>query len=152
MDLFFCETGALKEESCSHKNEKLINFLFLQSASRRAGLSCSNCQTSTTSLWRRNSLGESVCNACGLYYKLHGVNRPLAMKKDNIQTRKRKPKGAMKSSNTPISGSVPPCNNNNNTNNNNNNFKFDPGESYSNSISFKLYIFFKYQNQVLFFR
>jgi hypothetical protein len=30
-------------------------------------------------------MGEPVCNACGLYYKLHGVNRPLAMKKDSIQ-------------------------------------------------------------------
>ncbi|XP_051160725.1 box A-binding factor-like isoform X3 [Leptopilina boulardi] len=98
------------------------------SATRRTGLQCSNCQTMTTSLWRRNQMGESVCNACGLYYKLHGVNRPLAMKKDNIQTRKRKPKGTMKSSNTPISTNVAPCiNNNNNTNNNNNNnFKFDP--------------------------
>jgi len=64
------------------------------SASKRVGLTCSNCHTSTTSLWRRNTLGEPVCNACGLYFKLHGVNRPLAMKKDNIQTRKRKPKGA----------------------------------------------------------
>ncbi|KAF2880247.1 hypothetical protein ILUMI_25925 [Ignelater luminosus] len=64
------------------------------SASRRVGLTCTNCHTSTTSLWRRNALGEPVCNACGLYYKLHGVNRPLAMKKDSIQTRKRKPKGS----------------------------------------------------------
>ncbi|KAF5305670.1 hypothetical protein FQA39_LY09159 [Lamprigera yunnana] len=63
------------------------------SASRRVGLTCTNCHTSTTSLWRRNALGEPVCNACGLYFKLHGVNRPLAMKKDSIQTRKRKPKG-----------------------------------------------------------
>ncbi|XP_046393401.1 box A-binding factor-like isoform X2 [Ischnura elegans] len=61
-------------------------------ASRRTGLTCSNCRTSTTSLWRRNAHGEPVCNACGLYYKLHNVNRPLAMKKDSIQTRKRKPK------------------------------------------------------------
>jgi hypothetical protein len=30
-------------------------------------------------------VGEPVCNACGLYFKLHGVNRPLAMKKDSIQ-------------------------------------------------------------------
>ncbi|CAB3386129.1 Hypothetical predicted protein [Cloeon dipterum] len=69
------------------------------SASRRTGLSCSNCSTSSTSLWRRNTSGDPVCNACGLYYKLHGVSRPLTMKKDNIQTRKRKPKtGATKSS------------------------------------------------------
>ena len=27
---------------------------------------------------RRNNDGEPVCNACGLYYKLHGVNRFLA--------------------------------------------------------------------------
>ncbi|XP_046804052.1 box A-binding factor isoform X1 [Lucilia cuprina] len=63
------------------------------SASRRAGLTCSNCLTTQTSLWRRNPNGEPVCNACGLYYKLHSVKRPLTMKKDTIQTRKRKPKG-----------------------------------------------------------
>uniref|UniRef100_A0AAR5Q1P6 GATA-type domain-containing protein n=1 Tax=Dendroctonus ponderosae TaxID=77166 RepID=A0AAR5Q1P6_DENPD len=64
------------------------------SASRRAGLTCTNCQTAQTSLWRRNAHGEPVCNACGLYYKLHMVARPLSMKKDTIQTRKRKPKGS----------------------------------------------------------
>ncbi|KAL8578891.1 hypothetical protein ACOMHN_001853 [Nucella lapillus] len=64
------------------------------SASRRVGLSCANCRTTTTTLWRRSNEGEPVCNACGLYYKLHGVNRPLAMKKEGIQTRKRKPKSA----------------------------------------------------------
>ena len=41
---------------------------------RRAGLTCSNCHTSTTTLWRRNNQGEPVCNACGLYFKLHGVS------------------------------------------------------------------------------
>ncbi|XP_037540476.1 transcription factor GATA-5 [Nematolebias whitei] len=64
----------------------------LQATSRRAGLCCTNCHTSTTTLWRRNAEGEPVCNACGLYMKLHGVPRPLAMKKESIQTRKRKPK------------------------------------------------------------
>ncbi|KAI3357877.1 hypothetical protein L3Q82_015543 [Scortum barcoo] len=64
----------------------------LQNTSRRAGLCCTNCHTSTTTLWRRNAEGEPVCNACGLYMKLHGVPRPLAMKKESIQTRKRKPK------------------------------------------------------------
>uniref|UniRef100_A0A3B3R128 GATA-type domain-containing protein n=1 Tax=Paramormyrops kingsleyae TaxID=1676925 RepID=A0A3B3R128_9TELE len=61
-------------------------------STRRLGLACANCQTSTTTLWRRNAEGEPVCNACGLYTKLHGVPRPLAMKKEGIQTRKRKPK------------------------------------------------------------
>lgn len=65
--------------------------------SKRPGMACSNCRTSTTSLWRRNAHGETVCNACGLYFKLHNINRPLAMKKDSIQTRKRKPKNSMKS-------------------------------------------------------
>ncbi|XP_055619093.1 GATA-binding factor C isoform X3 [Toxorhynchites rutilus septentrionalis] len=62
----------------------------LQSAARRAGTSCANCKTTTTTLWRRNQGGEPVCNACGLYYKLHNVNRPLTMKKEGIQTRNRK--------------------------------------------------------------
>uniref|UniRef100_A0A1B6LR71 GATA-type domain-containing protein n=1 Tax=Graphocephala atropunctata TaxID=36148 RepID=A0A1B6LR71_9HEMI len=59
---------------------------------RRTGVSCANCNTNTTTLWRRNNNGEPVCNACGLYFKLHNVNRPISMKKDGIQTRKRKPK------------------------------------------------------------
>ena len=63
------------------------------SASRRANNNiCSNCGTSITSLWRRDSHGASICNACGLYYKLHQSNRPITLKKDIIQTRKRKPK------------------------------------------------------------
>ncbi|XP_006873420.1 PREDICTED: transcription factor GATA-5 [Chrysochloris asiatica] len=66
------------------------------SSSRRAGLCCTNCRTTHTTLWRRSAEGEPVCNACGLYMKLHGVPRPLAMKKESIQTRKRKPKGTAK--------------------------------------------------------
>ncbi|KAJ8779119.1 hypothetical protein J1605_012970 [Eschrichtius robustus] len=105
-----------------------------KSSSRRAGLCCTNCHTTNTTLWRRNVDGEPVCNACGLYMKLHGgrrsdqlcraeieagghargpgvstdreqpstscqphqVPRPLAMKKESIQTRKRKPKNISK--------------------------------------------------------
>ncbi|KAG7263950.1 hypothetical protein CRUP_007017 [Coryphaenoides rupestris] len=73
-------------------NRPLIKPQRRLSASRRVGLSCTNCHTTTTTLWRRNGEGEPVCNACGLYMKLHGVPRPLAMKKEGIQTRKRKPK------------------------------------------------------------
>ncbi|MEE6477106.1 hypothetical protein FKM82_011359 [Ascaphus truei] len=78
-------------------NRPLIKPQRRLSASRRVGLSCANCHTTTTTLWRRNAEGEPVCNACGLYMKLHGVPRPLAMKKDGIQTRKRKPKNLCKS-------------------------------------------------------
>ncbi|XP_075145371.1 serpent isoform X2 [Haematobia irritans] len=79
----------------NHKEEHVVSRATSRrlSASRRAGLTCSNCLTTQTSLWRRNPNGEPVCNACGLYYKLHSVKRPLTMKKDTIQTRKRKPKG-----------------------------------------------------------
>ncbi|KAF7259884.1 hypothetical protein EG68_03842 [Paragonimus skrjabini miyazakii] len=62
----------------------------LQSSSRRTGTICSNCRTVTTTLWRRNTNGEPVCNACGLYFKLHNIQRPISMKKDGIQTRNRK--------------------------------------------------------------
>jgi len=62
----------------------------LQSSARREGTTCANCKTTNTTLWRRNHNGEPVCNACGLYYKLHNVPRPLTMKKDGIQTRNRK--------------------------------------------------------------
>ncbi|XP_062615244.1 transcription factor GATA-3-like isoform X1 [Saccostrea cucullata] len=72
------------------QNRPLIKPKRRLSAARRAGTSCANCGTNTTTLWRRNGNGDPVCNACGLYYKLHNVNRPLTMKKDGIQTRNRK--------------------------------------------------------------
>eukprot|EP00058_Branchiostoma_floridae_P002384 XP_002587872.1 hypothetical protein BRAFLDRAFT_87259 [Branchiostoma floridae] len=141
------------------------------SASRRVGLQCANCRTTQTTLWRRNNEGEPVCNACGLYFKLHNVstacglyyklhnvsttllqttqckynpttnytippyvscypvpanlkpgkgnlgtgqvNRPLAMKKDGIQTRKRKPKTLNKGKGG--GDSKPPTSTSNNT-------------------------------------
>ncbi|XP_071552797.1 uncharacterized protein [Panulirus ornatus] len=76
------------------------------SGSRRIGQMCTNCHTTVTSLWRRNSQGEPVCNACGLYFKLHNVNRPLTMKKESIQTRKRKPKKSSESKSSSSSSSI----------------------------------------------
>lgn len=55
-------------------------------------MTCTNCGTLTTTIWRRNLRGEMVCNACGLYFKLHGVNRPHSMRRDTIHTRRRRPK------------------------------------------------------------
>lgn len=53
---------------CTH-----FSFIF-QAGVRRTGVQCANCRTSNTTLWRRNNNGEPVCNACGLYYKLHNVS------------------------------------------------------------------------------
>ncbi|KAI4501947.1 hypothetical protein M0802_002629 [Mischocyttarus mexicanus] len=60
---------------------------------KKSDMACTNCGTMTTTIWRRDQKGEMVCNACGLYYKLHGVNRPVTMRRDTIHTRRRRPKG-----------------------------------------------------------
>ncbi|XP_032875108.1 zinc finger transcription factor Trps1 isoform X2 [Amblyraja radiata] len=44
---------------------------------RGSGVFCANCLTTKTSLWRKNANGGYVCNACGLYQKLHSTPRPL---------------------------------------------------------------------------
>ncbi|KAI9478469.1 MAG: hypothetical protein EXX96DRAFT_525031 [Benjaminiella poitrasii] len=50
---------------------------------------CTNCETTTTPLWRRDASGRTICNACGLYYKLHLVHRPATMMRTVIKRRKR---------------------------------------------------------------
>lgn len=54
-----------------------------------APTTCTNCFTQTTPLWRRNPDGQPLCNACGLFLKLHGVVRPLSLKTDVIKKRNR---------------------------------------------------------------
>ena len=51
---------------------------------------CSNCGTSATSTWR-NLANMIVCNACKCFYRKHGKNRPVHMRKDAIISRQRKP-------------------------------------------------------------
>ncbi|KAJ7499119.1 hypothetical protein FB451DRAFT_1204305 [Mycena latifolia] len=50
---------------------------------------CYNCHTTATPLWRKDDEGKTVCNACGLYYKLHGSAHPISMKSDVIRKRSR---------------------------------------------------------------
>ncbi|KAG0006119.1 putative electron transfer flavoprotein subunit [Entomortierella chlamydospora] len=50
---------------------------------------CTNCKTTMTPLWRKDDAGEVLCNACGLYYKLHRVHRPISLKRNIIRRRSR---------------------------------------------------------------
>ena len=54
---------------------------------------CVNCGTTKTVLWRRDTKGDSVCNPCGLFFKLHNSHRPISMRKESIQKRNRKIQG-----------------------------------------------------------
>ncbi|KAJ6597871.1 hypothetical protein B0H10DRAFT_1826877, partial [Mycena sp. CBHHK59/15] len=48
---------------------------------------CSHCHTRRTSSWRRGADGERLCNACGVYSRLRGKDRPLALMRKRIQPR-----------------------------------------------------------------
>lgn len=54
---------------------------------KKPSLTCFNCKTQKTPLWRRDSHGNTLCNACGLFQKLHGTMRPLSLKTDVIKKR-----------------------------------------------------------------
>lgn len=71
--------------------EKLLTFSGFELEKKRniGTRMCWNCGTSSTSTWRK--LGDQiVCNACKCFYRKHGKNRPLNMRKDTIITRHRK--------------------------------------------------------------
>ncbi|KAG0247135.1 hypothetical protein BG011_001962 [Mortierella polycephala] len=55
----------------------------------RQGIKCTNCSQTQTPLWRKNDAGEPICNACGLYAKLHNRARPVTMRKAKITRRRR---------------------------------------------------------------
>lgn len=57
--------------------------------SNNPSIACANCDTTRTPLWRKAENGQTLCNACGLYLKLHKSQRPLSMKTDTIKKRTR---------------------------------------------------------------
>lgn len=76
----------------SKKDNNTVSSNNSSSSSNSSGASntkCTNCSTTTTPLWRRNPEGQPLCNACGLFLKLHGVVRPLSLKTDVIKKRNR---------------------------------------------------------------
>jgi uncharacterized Zn finger protein (UPF0148 family) len=71
------------------------------------GRQCSHCGTHKTSVWRRNKDGEQVCNACGVYYRVNGRERPLTMNASKVKPRaKHSIKHSIKYSGTETSGDV----------------------------------------------
>jgi transcription initiation factor TFIIIB Brf1 subunit/transcription initiation factor TFIIB len=72
--------GSSSCDGCPAYNQHQVN---------RQALICANCGTNTTPLWRRDEAGNTICNACGLYFKLHNVHRPVTMKRSVIKRRKR---------------------------------------------------------------
>ena len=63
----------------------------------RRETTCANCGTTKTCLWRKDSSGAPVCNACGVYTRLHKTARPAHWRRDKINTRRRGDKKNKKS-------------------------------------------------------
>ncbi|KAG1869330.1 hypothetical protein DFJ58DRAFT_714092 [Suillus subalutaceus] len=88
-----------------HKRPRPKSMRASHGEGRRGGSAqCYNCHTTATPLWRKDDEGKTVCNACGLYYKLHGSARPISMKSDIIRKRSRHDARAQRSSLTDTPG------------------------------------------------
>ena len=76
-------TSSISDLSTSGNNASILS-------SRKPPVQCFNCKTYKTPLWRRDPNGRTLCNACGLFQKLHGTMRPLSLKSDVIKKRNTK--------------------------------------------------------------
>eukprot|EP01134_Creolimax_fragrantissima_P006180 CFRG6180T1 len=70
------KTSALKSNNGGQKSDS------------NGPVTCANCETQTTTMWRNNSAGQVVCNACGLYERVNNCTRPKYLKSTTIRRRK----------------------------------------------------------------
>ena len=87
--LFSAASSPKKPVASSVPDKRPASFSTSLNNNSETPTECTNCKTRTTPLWRRNPEGQPLCNACGLFLKLHGEVRPLSLKTDVIKKRNR---------------------------------------------------------------
>ncbi|KAK5778912.1 hypothetical protein RI543_003840 [Arxiozyma heterogenica] len=97
---------------------------------KKPPIQCYNCKTFKTPLWRRDTNGNTLCNACGLFQKLHGTMRPLSLKTDVIK--KRNSKKRMKKNQELVLDNNNSNSNSNNMHNGNGKVKLNNGNRRNN--------------------
>ena len=62
----------------SNKKQRGASGTYKRPTVARTDVNCAHCNTSRTPLWRKDrATGLMLCNACGIYLKTHGRQRPL---------------------------------------------------------------------------
>lgn len=83
--------GLYLQQRCKPRPLDLVRDGSEQRADANTGPECSHCETRSTSVWRRNKDGLLVCNACGVYWRLRGKERPLSLRKKTYKPRTKLP-------------------------------------------------------------
>lgn len=84
--------GLYLQQRNKHRPQELIDADAADDSSETSdgdtsGPECSHCRTHHTSVWRRSKTGAQLCNACGVYSRLRGRDRPLSLKRNRIKPR-----------------------------------------------------------------
>eukprot|EP01135_Chromosphaera_perkinsii_P004514 Nk52_evm8s287 gene=Nk52_evmTU8s287 len=76
---FHCNACGLYYKS-NNSNRPFVKAKKGKLADGESPTECANCFTTNSQLWRKDGNGKTVCNACGLYWKLHKTDRPTGVK------------------------------------------------------------------------